>query len=67
MRFEQAFRQIRKFNKNELQVRSPNVSNLSDSKQSKESRKVKLTISKNIKNLSKEKRINESQGYSSYY
>jgi hypothetical protein len=60
MRFEQAFRQIRKFNKNELQVRSPNVSNLSDSKQSKESRKVKLTISKNIKNLSKEKRINES-------
>lgn len=48
-------------------MRSPNISNVSDSKQSKESRKVKLTISKNIKNLSTEKRMNESQEYSSYY
>jgi len=39
-----------------LQVRSPNASNISDSKQSKESRKVKLTISKNINNVSADKR-----------
>lgn len=56
VRYEQSFRPIRKFHTNELQVRSPNASNISESGQSKESRKVKLTISKNINNVSVDKR-----------
>jgi hypothetical protein len=44
-------------------VRSPNISNISDNRQNKESRKVKLTISKNINNRTAEKPKAENLSY----